>query len=589
MPETWRECEGQVVDGQFQLLQHLGGSDHSVVFLTQRGKGQQEKAAIKFLPAEGRHVEAQLSRWKAAAQLSHPNLIKLFESGRCNLAGMDLIYVVMEYASENLAEFLPTRALSPAETRDMLEPFVDALGFLHGKGFIHGGIKPGNILAIDDQLKLSSDSIRRKSDSQVGSSKASAYVPPEAAEGENSEAGDVWALGVTLVEALTQRVPERSSGDHEPQVADTMPQPFLDIARQCLRKKPKERWTIAQISACLNPKAAPPAPPPPAATKEILTGANLIGQQPPAAKAASAAGAAVATAPAAAATATAAAPAKSAVSIDPLSVPLSPVEPLHGSKKQALENQVVAGTKPAARGYYLVVAVLVALTLGALLAIPRFRAHQGDAGSATTATPRPEVQPSAPPRPANAAPSPAAKSQPKPELKKATPAPISPAQRSAAEPKQNPAQSSASQTAAGTTPAKGDDFALTGTSPASLRDAVPAAPFVHDREASIKAGAVAPGEVLNQVLPEVSEKSRSTIHGTVRTVIKVHVDSSGSVSAAEIASGPSKFFASAALDAARQWDFAPAKIDGHAVPSEWLLHFDFTPTDTKVSSLPTKP
>ena len=46
-------------------------------------------------------------------------------------------------------------------------------------------------------------------------------------------------------------------------------------------------------------------------------------------------------------------------------------------------------------------------------------------------------------------------------------------------------------------------------------------------------------------------------------------------------------FATAALDAAKQWDFAPAKIDGHVVPSEWLLHFDFTPAGTKVTPLAT--
>jgi len=41
-------------------------------------------------------------------------LIKLFETGRCHLAGMDLLYIVMDYAPENLAQFLPDRALSPA-------------------------------------------------------------------------------------------------------------------------------------------------------------------------------------------------------------------------------------------------------------------------------------------------------------------------------------------------------------------------------------------------------------------------------------------------------------------------------------------
>ena len=48
MPESWKECEGQLIDGQFSLLEHVGGSDHSVVFRTQRGKNQ-EKAAIKFV------------------------------------------------------------------------------------------------------------------------------------------------------------------------------------------------------------------------------------------------------------------------------------------------------------------------------------------------------------------------------------------------------------------------------------------------------------------------------------------------------------------------------------------------------------
>src|SRR4029077_13138708 len=135
-------------------------------------------------------------------------------------------------------------------------------------------------------------------------------------------------------------------------------------------------------------------------------------------------------------------------------------------------------------------------------------------------------------------------------------------------------------------------------SPASLKSAVPrsdspreaeAAPFVADREASIKSGAVTPGEALNQILPEISDKSRSTIHGTVRSVIKVHVNADGSVSSAEVASGPSKFFSSAALDAAKRWELPPAKIDGHAVPSEWLLHFDFTQSATNGAALPSKP
>jgi TonB family protein len=92
-----------------------------------------------------------------------------------------------------------------------------------------------------------------------------------------------------------------------------------------------------------------------------------------------------------------------------------------------------------------------------------------------------------------------------------------------------------------------------------------------------------PGEVLNQVLPEVSQKARSTIWGTVRVGVKVHVDPMGNVARAELSSpGPSKFFADLALRAAKNWDFAPAKLDGHNVASDWIIRFQFTQSDTKV-------
>jgi len=247
---------------------------------------------------------------------------------------------------------------------------------------------------------------------------------------------------------------------------------------------------------------------------------------------------------------------------------------------------------------------VLALTVGAILVIPRFRGHQAEAESTTaSASDQPGTQSSTSPEASKPAPDVSANSQPKSqpavEPKPAAPqhSPYSPTT-----PHSNPTSTEDSGSAtASKPPVKADkqpfktELSAANSAPASLKSPVPssapvtAAPFVPDREASIKAGAVTPGEVLNQIVPDVSSKSRNTIHGTVRTVIKVHVDTAGSVSAAEIASAGSRFFANAALDAAKQWDFAPAKVDGHPVPSEWLLHFDFTPSDTKVTSLPTKP
>lgn len=574
MSDSWKECEGQVVNGEFSLVQHLGGSDHSVVFLTHRGKNKPEKAAIKFVQADPANADLQLSHWKRASQISHPNLIKLFESGRCHLAGMDLLYVVMEYAQENLAQFLPERALSAAETRDMLEPFIETLTHLHGKGFVHGRIKPGNILAIDDQLKLSSDSLSRIGESQTALGKPDVYTAPESTGGAASPSGDVWSLGVTLVETLTQRVPEEAE-NRDPQFPDSVPQPFLDIVQHSLRRDPQSRWTVAEISTRLNPPAIPPAP-------KVSAPALPDPIKPAAAKPTPVAAAPLAN------ESKIAAPAKPAAAIDPLSVPLSTVPPLPAAKQHALENQMVAGGKPSNRSYYIVVAVLVALTVGAMLAIPGLRDHHTDT-DATSASAHSAAQPDAP-LTANKVAPPAA-SKPRPTLPQKQSNPDHPVQgsiqRSAAQLEQNSSQESVKDASEKQFVKKEQPStnpqpkpAAASSSSSSRPDSVPAAPSQNAPPAS--SGAVTPAEVLNQVLPEISAKSRSTIHGTVRVVVKVHVDASGSVTGVEPASTPSKFFGDAAVQAARHWDFAPAKIGSQTVASEWLVRFDLTQSDTKV-------
>src|SRR5438309_4996301 len=157
MTESWKQWQGQVVDHQFSLQQYLGGSDHSAVFLTQR-EGRL-KAAIKLIPANPENADRQLFQWRLATKLPHPHLIRIFQTGRCQLGDQSLLYIVMEYAEEDLSQILPHRPLTPSETRDMLQPVLDALAYVHGKGFVHGHLKPANIMAIADQVKLSSDGL----------------------------------------------------------------------------------------------------------------------------------------------------------------------------------------------------------------------------------------------------------------------------------------------------------------------------------------------------------------------------------------------------------------------------------------------
>lgn len=107
MSETWKQWEGRTVDGRFLLQSYLGGSNHTAVFLTlmQIAAGGSEKAAIKLISAGAADAEKQLQRWKATRELNHPNLIRIFEAGRCELDSIGLLYVVEEFADENLSRF----------------------------------------------------------------------------------------------------------------------------------------------------------------------------------------------------------------------------------------------------------------------------------------------------------------------------------------------------------------------------------------------------------------------------------------------------------------------------------------------------
>jgi eukaryotic-like serine/threonine-protein kinase len=132
--EAWKTWEGRTVDGKFPLRRWLGGSDHSAVFLTDLGGSQ--KAVIKLIAAS-LNADRQLSRWAVAAKLSHPHLIRLFEMGRCRFDGTPLLYLVMEYAEEDLSQIIPQRPLTPTEVGDMLPPVLDTLSYLHSKGLAH--------------------------------------------------------------------------------------------------------------------------------------------------------------------------------------------------------------------------------------------------------------------------------------------------------------------------------------------------------------------------------------------------------------------------------------------------------------------
>jgi outer membrane biosynthesis protein TonB len=80
--------------------------------------------------------------------------------------------------------------------------------------------------------------------------------------------------------------------------------------------------------------------------------------------------------------------------------------------------------------------------------------------------------------------------------------------------------------------------------------------------------------VLHEEVPAISHRTRESIHGQIKVVVRVAVDRSGNVVGENIeARGSSRYFAHLAEDAAKKWKFAPA--DNQA-PREWLVQFDYS-------------
>jgi len=280
MNERWKQWAGCTIDGRFLLQSFLGVSEHSAVFLTQAAGAQ--NAAIKLIPADAVDAEQQLRQWKTACGLNHPNLIRVFDSGSCQVEGVQLLYVVEEYAEEDLSQILPERALTAEETRGMLPPILRALQFVHDKGLVHGHIQPSNILAIGEQVKLSSDPLGAPGEKSGGAGTSNAYDPPEA--GVFSKAGDIWRLGMTLIEVLTRRLPVWDRARPiAPEVPAGVPEPFREIAGHCLQVDAAKRWTVAEIVARLESGGLRAARPVSARTEKAAA-VEIVGERRASAK-----------------------------------------------------------------------------------------------------------------------------------------------------------------------------------------------------------------------------------------------------------------------------------------------------------------
>jgi hypothetical protein len=206
---------------RYRLARQIGSGGFGVVWLAEDER-LERAVAVKRIAMHDEAVAARAEREaRAAARLSHPGIVALYESGRDDEA----FYLVSELVrGRTLAELMRDGELSDRDVLRVGVALCDALAHAHGRGVIHRDVKPGNVIVPDQPhdgagvAKLTDFGVAR----MIGDDALTitgdvvgtlAYMAPEqAAGGEVGEEADLYALALVLYEALSGVNPVRGRG-----------------------------------------------------------------------------------------------------------------------------------------------------------------------------------------------------------------------------------------------------------------------------------------------------------------------------------------------------------------------------------------
>lgn len=203
---------GDLVDGRYRVLRHLADGGMATVLLATDTRLDRE-VALKVMRPDLAADETFVSRFRrearSTAQLSHPNVVPVFDQGED--AGQ--VFLAMEYVEGRTARAVVDAegALTVRAALDVLEPVLTGLAAAHEAGYIHRDVKPENILIPDrGAIKVADFGLARAVTSQTTTAEDGvlfgtvAYLSPEQVERGIADArSDVYACGLILFELLT--------------------------------------------------------------------------------------------------------------------------------------------------------------------------------------------------------------------------------------------------------------------------------------------------------------------------------------------------------------------------------------------------
>ena len=205
------------LDGRYRIERKLGKGGMATVYLAEDLK-HERKVALKVLKPELAAVvgaERFLAEIKTTANLQHPNIVPLFDSGE---ADSSVFYVMPYVAGESLRERLDRERQLPVEDAvTIATSMAEALDYAHRQGVIHRDIKPANVLLQDGKPVISDFGIALAVGvagggrfTETGLSLGTPfYMSPEQATGDLKvgPATDTYALGCVLYEMLIGEPP----------------------------------------------------------------------------------------------------------------------------------------------------------------------------------------------------------------------------------------------------------------------------------------------------------------------------------------------------------------------------------------------
>ncbi len=252
--------------GRFEIERILGRGAMGVVYLAKDPVLDREVAVkvIQLHPGlDEKDVSELKSRFeveaRAAARMSHPNLVTIFDAGLQD----ESLYLAMEYVrGEGLDSIIASdRLLTYKETADILLQLGGGLDHAHDHGIVHRDIKPANILINRrGQPKITDFGVAREATSNLTTTGTiigtPAYMSPEQITGHKvSGASDQFSLAVMLYEMLTGRKPFFGAGattimykivHEDPEqlnaVRKTLPAGINGVVMHALAKEPSDRY-----------------------------------------------------------------------------------------------------------------------------------------------------------------------------------------------------------------------------------------------------------------------------------------------------------------------------------------------------------